>query len=444
MQKTSHRHAGTAVLVSLTISIFAFESAVHANDDTAVSILYYESIRLIETPDNDRQQAISATTGSLPTLEFDAYGRRFMLHIEATQAVAGTRFSQLSGRLDGIAGSWFKLLRNNDDLNGIIADGSDTYFVAPRHRVADLLIDTPAADAPPNIVYRLADMLVPVGLLACATGKSTTSPSKQIIDGQTAFTKLSTELQAATSNAAASNSGSLMIGVVADESFTRRYATNAETKAEVAVLFNEVQGIFESAIGIKLIIDTVFPITPDIVDPFTATRVGEDLLEELGRWRSINQADLGHTHMLTRRSLINDDGDRLAGISYLGRPARSGICNPVTGASLSGVFHGLTALIIAHELGHNLGAPHDNDPDDACASTPDLGLIMSSSISQTTATNFSQCSIGEMNKVVVAASCLGGTAQSARANPGGGGGSLGWLSMLVLIITATLRRRSER
>ncbi len=432
------------MLVLLIISLFAFKSAVHASDDIAVSILYYESIRLVEAPASSKQQANLTAADSLPTLKFDAYGRRFILQIEATEAVAGTSFLQLSGRLEGLAGSWFKLLRNNEDINGIIADGVDTYIVAPRHRVADLLIDTPATDAPPNIMYRLADMLVPQGLLACATDKNVVSSDENTINGQTALTQLSAELQAATANASTPNTARLRVGVVADESFTSRHATNAAMQAEVAALFNEVEGIFENSIGIKLTVDTVFSITPDIIDPFTATRVGETLLEELGNWRRVNQPDLGHTHMLTRRNLINDDGDQLAGISYLGQPGRSGICSPVTGASLSRVFNGLTALIIAHELGHNLGAPHDNDPDGACASTPDLGLIMSSSISRTTAINFSQCSIGEINQVIAAAWCLGGTAQAVAASSGGGGSSLSWSSILLLIVTTTLRRRPGR
>jgi len=441
MHKPSFGHAGAAVPVCLLISILALHPAARADDDTSVSILYYESIQLVAVPENGKGNATLAMSDEPATLRFDAYGRRFELQPDETRAVAGMGFTQLSGRLVGLSGSWFRLLRDGDELSGIIADGVDTYLVEPHRRVAELLIETPAENAPPNVIFRLADMLIPQGLMACAT------PDEAVhVDGQSAFTKLSTELQAATGNAAISADPLLQIGVIADENFVSRHGT--ETESDIMAIFNTVQGIYANKVGIELEVTSVFSVTPDITNPFSATLVASDLLEELGNWRNANQANLGHTHLLTSKSLINDEGDSLAGISYLGVSGRSGACNPLTGASLSRDIRGLTALIVTHEIGHNLGAPHDGDPVGACASTPGMAFIMSPSISHATAADFSDCSVEQIDKLIAAASCLSTTAQtvpvsSGGGGGGGGGGALGWLSIIGLLVSMILRRRGR-
>ncbi len=62
----------------------------------------------------------------------------------------------------------------------------------------------------------------------------------------------------------------------------------------------------------------------------------------------------------------------------------------------------IAALIVAHEMGHNFGAPHDGA--DACAAQTGT-WIMNPSIS-TAATQFSPCSVTQMSDDVNAATCL--------------------------------------
>jgi len=432
--------AGVAPLALLITAILALAPTAGADDQNPLSILYYEPIRLVDTPPPDKGSSTLATDGKLAPLIFDAYGRRFELQPDEMRTLHAPDLIQLRGRLAGLADSWFSLLRDGDELSGIIADGIDTYLVEPHHRVADLLIEPSADNAPANVIFRLADTLVPQGLMACATQEETLTAGAAI-DGQSAFTKLGAELQATTSNASASNYLPLLVGVIADESFVSRHA--AETENEIAAIFNTVQGIISNEIGIELEIDDVISVTPDIVNPFSDTVVATDLLDELGGWRNANQAHLGHTHLLTAKSLINDSGKTLAGISYLGVPGRSGICNRRTGASLSRDIRGLAALIVTHEIGHNLGAPHDGDPDGACASTPDMEFIMSPRISRTTAVAFSDCSLTQIDKLIAEASCLYDATQTLPANSeaGGGGGALGWLSIMGLFAGMMLRRK---
>ena len=62
-----------------------------------------------------------------------------------------------------------------------------------------------------------------------------------------------------------------------------------------------------------------------------------------------------------------------------------------------------SALIVAHELGHNFGAPHDNQGGSACAGTPG-NFLMNPFINGSD--QFSQCSLGQMQSNVTAASCI--------------------------------------
>jgi len=416
-----------------------------ADADAPVSILYYESIQLITAPDNGKYSATPAAVDTQATLSFDAYGRRFELQIDSAGAVSGTNFTQWRGQLTGLPGSWFRLLQDGEELSGIIADGTDTYFIEPRRRVADLLLETPASYAPTNVIFRLADTLVPQGLMACSTNDAA-SPANGLVNGQTAFAKLNAELQSASGITLETDRPHLLVGVIADESFLNEYADQAEN--EIALIFNTVQGIYANELGIELDIDAVFSVTPEVTSPFSATDVAGKLLTELADWRNHNQRHLGHTHLLTRKNLVNASGNPLAGISYLAQPGGSGICNPVTGASLSRDISGLTALIVAHELGHNMGAPHDGDPDSICSATPDSEFIMSSRISRRTSLSFSNCSAKQIDRIIAAASCLSGTAQtqpvSTSEDGGGGGGALGWLSIPGLLISILLRRRRQR
>jgi catechol 2,3-dioxygenase-like lactoylglutathione lyase family enzyme len=122
------------------------------------------------------------------------------------------------------------------------------------------------------------------------------------------------------------------------------------------------------------------------------------LLDQLGAYRQANSAvrARGLAHLVTGKDL---DGNT-AGIAYVGT-----VCDAKLGVSLSQQAFGTTisALIMAHELGHNFGAAHDGEPGTPCASV-NGGFIMAPSVSGFAA--FSQCSVASMQPVIESASCV--------------------------------------
>jgi hypothetical protein len=92
------------------------------------------------------------------------------------------------------------------------------------------------------------------------------------------------------------------------------------------------------------------------------------------------------------------DGN-IVGISYMGS-----VCNGDTADSLSEGAHSTleSALIAAHELGHNFNAPHDGDAG-ACSATPQA-FLMAPQINYNE--QFSSCSLDQINARIKTAACV--------------------------------------
>jgi hypothetical protein len=288
----------------------------------------------------------------------------------------------------------------------MVFDGHELYAIEPVGDVGEALVQPHPDSKTAPVMYRLADALITVGTGFCATldedgtpapdGKTDSSGAadSSTPDRPTALKVFQAVAADLTSGASAATypSKQLMTGIVADREFAAAFD---DPQGAIIARMNIVDGIFTSQIGVKIALAPLTVMT-DATEPFTAT-VPSDLLGQLRKYRNNtpSQMSLGVTHLMTGRNL---DGD-IVGISYQGA-----ICNGATSAGLSEGWHSttLSALIAAHELGHNFNAPHDGVPG-PCASTPQT-YLMAPTINGSN--QFSSCSLQQIQARIQTAQCL--------------------------------------
>jgi Reprolysin (M12B) family zinc metalloprotease/Domain of unknown function DUF11 len=326
--------------------------------------------------------------------QFDAYGRRFALELagndrlvnalsaQSKLATRGTRI--LRGRLPGQPGSWVRLTARGNDVAGAIWDGNDLYFVSSYARVAPLL--TQALSLPPDqpVIYRLSDTVnvLPSGFCALQSTASPSSPA----NGLTQFKGLVSELKL---QFTAVPTDQLDISLIADSALQATYSgPNDDLTRAMLNTLNIVDGIYDAQLGLAITASDLRMI-PASADPFTETD-SSALLAQLQTYRTNTPAVSSRAlaHLFTRRTL--DDGSTL-GIARLGGAcAANGVS--LTSVSPSGLGE-QSALVMAHEIGHNLNAEHDTT---SCGET----WLMWPEYSYLTRPQFSQCSLDAMRPFI--------------------------------------------
>jgi hypothetical protein len=333
--------------------------------------------------------------------QIDAYGRRFSLTLESNDRLLRTipagqkaAFAQsrvLRGTLDGIDHSWVRLTRVGKGLEGAIWDGNDIYVVTRYAEIADKLTTPLAAKLDQTVVYRLSDTLNALPEEFCGLADTATTGEK----GRSALGQYK-DLVATLQVSAASVSEQISISLIADKAFQDLAGANA--RDEMLARLNIADGIFSEQIGV-LLAPSEFRLMPANADPFTKTEAS-GLLGQLSDYRVQTPAvaAAGLAHLMTGKDLDFN----VVGIAYLDE-----LCDQRLGASLSDSELGsfLSGLVMAHEIGHNFGAPHDGAAG-AC-STVNPPLLMAPAINGST--QFSACSINQMTAPIAAARgvCIG-------------------------------------
>ncbi len=268
---------------------------------------------------------------------------------------------------------------------------AEFYSIVPAHAAAEFMGGVTPLTSDQSLIYRASDVDLLGGPEFCTVldgGRS----SDKATTGLEQYKALIRELprRAATSEAVATRE--LEVAVIADFEF---FSAEADPADALLDRLNVVDGIFSEQVGVAIApIEVKVFDTP--ADPFTAAAAPE-LLDEVGRYRVATPtvASAGLAHLVTGRDLIGNT----VGIAYL-----FGVCLAEIGVSVSERLDLLTsALVMAHEFGHNFGAPHDGDPDHDCRSTPP-DFLMAPTVNNSR--QFSQCSLDQMAPVVAEASCL--------------------------------------
>ncbi len=331
--------------------------------------------------------------------EFDAYGRRFSLNLTGNERVLQkvaaqgkdlSRYRLLRGSLAGAPGSWVRLTDTPEGVEGAIWDGRELYAVTRHSRIAPYLTTPLSATPDETVVYRLSDARDALPRDFCALSHGAAEAQAPTALDQ--YNAIVAELGGGVLGPEITRQ--IEISLIADRAF-QEAEFNDPTAAMLARL-NIVEGIFSEQVGL-LLLATDIRLMPADADPFTKTK-GTELLEQLSAYREYTPAvrARGLAHLMTGKDL---DGTT-AGIAYVRT-----VCDAKRGVSLSQRSFGTTisALVMAHELGHNLGAEHDGEPGTTCAGTSG-GFIMAPSVSGYS--TFSQCSLDTMRPVIAQASCV--------------------------------------
>jgi len=330
--------------------------------------------------------------------QFDAYGRRFVLNLQGNdRALArlrlkqGTSFSKTSlwrGTLEGQSGSWVRLTDRAGAKEGVIWDGHDLYVLSRYENVADSLGVPLTAQAGDTVIFRLSDSTNLLPSRYCGTGPSADGleSNNSLVQYRNIVAELRLQAQAL-----AGSSRQIEISMIADSAMATRVA---DPMAEMLSAYNVVDGIYSEQLGL-LILPTDMRSIPANGDPFTATNP-PTLLAQLSTYRQNTPAvaALDIAHLFTGHDLDND----AAGIARL-----NGACSVNDAVSLTEGWRSFvsSALIMAHELGHNLGADHDGTG--ACAAVPET-FIMAPTLNGSQ--QFSQCSIAAINNFIASAAAF--------------------------------------
>jgi hypothetical protein len=341
-----------------------------------------------------------AQSGVPTRLVFDAYGRRFDLELESNdrllRRLSATRRGELPphdlyrGRVTGLAGSWVRLTRLPDGLYGAIWDGSEFYSIAPAHALAEFMGGATPRTSDQPLVYRAADVDVLTGPGFCAAIERDGSAVGPIT-GSDHYKALLQELRQA--SAAVIATRELDVAMIGDFEF---FSQEADPLGELLSRLNVVDGIFTEQVGV-VIAASELKVFDSSADPFTTSNP-QTLLDEVGSYRVATPAiaATGLAHLVTGRDLTGST----VGIAYI-----AGVCEAQFGVSLSERFTDpfFSALIAAHEFGHNFGAPHDAESGSPCQNTGS-GFLMEPTLNGSS--TFSQCSLDRMAPVMAASSCI--------------------------------------
>ena len=380
-------------------SFVAFAGSAFAAEPNDSQILYFEQLRLSSTSPATQQKSTSSRE-----LQFDAYGRRFVVSLQTNEKLSPllqsksgvtTPVQLFKGQVNGIAGSWARIAIDEGQLRGMLWDGAELYVIESVSKLSESLPANVSVNPDSTAIFRLADVLMKSGAASCGTDTDAVELNK----GSESFGSLLNELKGAPAiMQAAGATRRLEISALGDMLFVNRYGTEARARTEILLRLNNVDGIFSSQLGVEIQVPSV-----DLGDSLSDTTSAQSLLLELAdlRKRSPNLYSRGLTHLFTGRDL-GGASDKTVGLGYM-----DSLCNQRYGVALTearSYSSWIESLIAAHELGHNFGAPHDGQANEACADMPSDKYVMAANISGSD--KFSECSLYVMQRRVTTSSCI--------------------------------------
>ncbi|MBL4571411.1 MAG: hypothetical protein JKY21_09725, partial [Alcanivorax sp.] len=293
-----------------------------------------------------------------------------------------------SGSLEQVPGSWVRLSQLEDDWSGVVSLNGEMH-----------IIDSAAFSQHNNLpVARSLQSLQAPG--TCGVGNGTHS-----------------SLELPTREGASARSGEYHIAaatleemcteqvdgvcllpekyLIVDHLFQQKHPDTYQDK--VVELLNIIDGFYRN--DLNMVFDNLHVEFPSEELLLESTSSNELLVDLRDKYHTFPFADTSSSSPLIELLSGREFDGSTVGLAYVGT-----LCNTngyATGVTQEYVNIPLTAVVMAHEIGHNFGANHDNeeehkdDPDRYCGN----GYIMSS-WADGSATGFSSCSVNQMTAKV--------------------------------------------
>ncbi len=181
----------------------------------------------------------------------------------------------------------------------------------------------------------------------------------------------------------------MRIGIVVDSRFNEAHQNRGLARA--LSIINSVDAIYQSQLGLAVIVEGIRVYDDPATDPMRNNSGSVDQI--LGNFRPIRQADERLPDDLTLVHLFSGhrDPNRVIGLGWISTACRLDGYD----LSLSTPFP-FDALLAAHEIAHNLGALHDDNPRCLAETVEQPNTLMWPALSGSSTAEFSQCSTRNM------------------------------------------------
>lgn len=362
------------------------------------SALSAQPVAYFETLDLDSQWASAELTKSGGhVLDLSAFASPMRVTVESNsglldrsprevaEAIAASNTLLLKGEVTGSKASWVRLARVGGQWSGALWDGHELYLIDDAAALRASGFQGVPWDAK-TVIFRQTEVRWPAArdLVVAPYTEAVLPP------GELKLSNFGFPVHRAQKGSASGSSRVLSMTIVADTEFVA--INSSDPAGAVMARINVVDGVYASQTGVALRVAHLELLEDN--GPLTQTDSGDLLVEFRDYMRDSDLPQPGLTHLFSGKNFDSN----IVGVAYLGVLCSQnwgfGI-NEFRGSGSSG------AMILAHEMGHNFGAPHDGSG--ACASETFRG-IMNPSINGSD--QFSQCSLDTMADDISRASCL--------------------------------------